>query len=204
MNCAIYARVSTRDQSVENQLMELRAFCTRMGWQVYQEYVDHISGSKSERDRPSFKNLFEDAAKRKFDVLLVWSLDRFSREGAMQAMHYVQRLDSCGVGFKSYTEQYLDSTGIFREALISLIATLAKHERVRLSDRVKAGLARAKTQGREPGRPELPKDKISRIASLRSEGLSLRAIARKLKISDHTVKKYLAQQQNIDAQTKLV
>jgi DNA invertase Pin-like site-specific DNA recombinase len=171
--------------------MELRSFCTRMGWQVYQEYTDQISGSKSEKDRLAFKQMFEDAAKRKFDVVLVWSLDRFSREGAMQAMHYVQRLDGCGIGFKSYTEQYLDSTGIFREALISLIATLAKHERVRLSDRVKAGLARAKAEGRQGGRPELSKDKASQIVALKEQGFSLRAISRKLKISDHTVKKYL-------------
>ncbi len=112
MICAIYARVSTRDQSVENQLLELRAFCTRMGWQVYQEYTDQISGSKSEKERPAFRKMFEDAAKRKFDVVLVWSLDCFSREGDMQAMHYVQRLDGCGIGFKSYTEQYLDSTDL--------------------------------------------------------------------------------------------
>ncbi len=191
MICSLYARVSTRDQSVENQLMELRSFCQRMGWQIHQEYTDQISGSKSEKERSSFRQMLEDASKRKFDVVLVWSLDRFSREGAMQAMHYVQRLDGYGVAFKSYTEQYLDSTGIFREALISLIATLAKHERLRLSDRVKAGQARARSQGREPGRPELSKDRICKIVALKEEGLSLRAIGRRLKISDHTVKKYL-------------
>ena len=188
MKVAIYARVSTKDkgQDTENQLAQLREFATKQGWAIYREYVDHDSGAKT--DRPEFKHLFLDASRRKFDLLLFWALDRLSREGAFKTLQHLERLESYGVGFRSYTEPYFDSCGIFKEAVVSIVATLAKRERVRLSERTRAGLAIARSKGRVIGRPRL-KIQPAEIALLRSRGLSLRAIARSLGISEGSVRR---------------
>ena len=156
---AIYARVSTKDkgQDPENQLQQLREFVKAQGWEVVREYVDHVSGKTS--DRAQFKRLFADAAKRQFDLVLFWSLDRFSREGALQTLKHLELLASHGVGYKSYSEPYLDSCGIFKDAVLSIIATVAKQERILKSDRTKAGLARARREGRIGGRPRLVLDR---------------------------------------------
>src|ERR1700747_1351805 len=155
MNCAIYARVSTRDkgQDFTNQLLALREFAAKQGWSIYREYVDQVTGSTDER--PQFQQMFQDASQRKFDVLLFWSLDRLSREGVLETLQHLNRLTSYGVGFRSFTEQYFDSCGIFRDAVISILATIAKQERIRLSERTKAGLAQARRNGRQIGRPRL-------------------------------------------------
>ena len=188
MKIAIYARVSTKDkgQDTENQLVQLREFAARHGWCVFQEYVDHESGAKS--DRTEFRRMFEDAGRRKFDLLLFWALDRLSREGALKTLQHLDRLESHHVGFRSYTEPYFDSCGIFKEAVVSIVATLAKQERVRLSERTKAGLAVARSKGRRIGRPRL-KIQPAEIARLRAQGLSLRAIGRSLGVSEGSVRR---------------
>src|SRR5437879_8145040 len=154
MKTAIYARVSTKDkgQDTENQLVQLREFAAKQGWQVTREYVDRETGSKS--DREEFQAMFADASKRKFDLVLFWALDRLSREGVLQTLQHLNRLENYGVGFRSFTEQYFDSCGIFKEAVISIMATLAKQERVRRSERTRAGLARVRAAGTALGRPK--------------------------------------------------
>src|SRR5271167_474330 len=105
---ALYARVSTKDrQDTENQTQQLREFCQRQGWQIVQEYIDHASGKRS--DRPKFQQMLEAASKREFDVLLFWSLDRLTREGALATLRYLELLTQYGVGYRSFTETYLDS-----------------------------------------------------------------------------------------------
>src|SRR3989441_8065141 len=138
---AIYCRISTRDkgQDFTNQLLALREFAAKQGWIIANEYIDQQSAKDD--DRPAFRQMFEDASRRKFDVLLFWSLDRLSREGVLETLQHLQRLTACGVGYKSFTEQYLDSCGIFKDAVIGILAVIAKQERVRLSERTKAGLA---------------------------------------------------------------
>ncbi|MGA3012448.1 MAG: recombinase family protein [Bacteroidales bacterium] len=192
MKVAIYARVSTKTkgQDVENQLMVLRDYCIKMGHTVYQVYTDQESGSKS--DRPAFNQLFSDAAKRRFDLLLFWSLDRFSREGTRKTIFLLQQLDDYGVLYKSYSEQYLDSSGIFKDVIISILATLAKQEQIRLSERVRAGLEKAKSKGRIGGRPHISQDTISQIGILGQRGLSLRSIGKRLNVNHRTVAKYLS------------
>jgi DNA invertase Pin-like site-specific DNA recombinase len=189
MKVAIYARVSTKDkgQDTENQLSQLREFASRQHWQITREYVDRETGCKS--DREQFQQMFADASKRRFDLLLFWSLDRLSREGVLETLQHLSRLTSNGVGYKSFTEQYFDSCGIFKDAVISILATIAKQERVRLSERTKAGLAIARSKGRQIGRPRLS-IQASEITRLRSSGLSLRAIGRKLRISEGSVRRY--------------
>jgi|SRR5579863_632903 len=187
MKIGVYARVSTKDkgQDTENQLVQLREFASKHGWEVYNEYVDHETGAKS--DRAEFQRMFSDASKRRFDLLLFWSLDRLSREGVLETLQHLNRLTINGIGYKSYTEQYFDSCGIFKDAVISILATIAKQERVRLSERTKAGLAVARSKGRQIGRPRL-NVQPGTIARLKGQGLSLRAIGRELGISEGSVR----------------
>jgi len=187
MKIGIYGRVSTRDkQEVENQLVQLREFAVKQGWQIIGEYVDRETGATS--DREQFQAMFADAGRRKFDLLLFWSLDRLSREGVLETLQHLNRLTSCGVGYKSFTEQYLDSCGIFKDAVIGILAVIAKQERVRLSERTKAGLAIARSRGRQIGRPRL-RTQPTEIASLKARGLSQRAIGRELGISEGSVRR---------------
>src|ERR1700740_1924142 len=154
MRVAIYARVSTKDkgQEIENQLRQLREFAASQGWTIHREYVDHETGSTD--DRSEFQSMFRDASQRRFDVLLFWALDRLSREGVLETLQHLNRLTCYGVGYRSFTEQYFDSCGIFKDAVIAIIATVAKQERVRISQRVKAGLEKARATGSRIGRPQ--------------------------------------------------
>ena len=187
MKIAIYARVSTKDkgQDTENQLVQLREFASKQGWDIFNEYVDRETGAKS--DRAEFQRMFADASKRRFDLLLFWSLDRLSREGVLETLQHLNRLTSNGIGYKSFTEQYFDSCGIFKDAVISILATIAKQERVRLSERTKAGLAVARSKGRQIGRPRLDVQPAE-ITRLKAQGMSLRAIGRELGISEGSVR----------------
>jgi DNA invertase Pin-like site-specific DNA recombinase len=167
MRAAIYARVSTRDkgQDTENQLRELRTFAERLGYSIYQEYIDHESGSKA--DRPQFQQLFQDAHQRRFDVVIFWALDRFSREGVTETLNYLQMLSVAGVQFKSFTEQYLDSTGLLKDAIISIMAAIAKQERVRLGERSKSGLAKAVAKGKSLGRPKVAPQLVLQVQQMK-------------------------------------
>lgn len=186
MNIAIYSRVSTKDrgQDVENQLRQLREFCAKQGWPIVREFIDHASGKRS--DREQFQAMFAAASRREFDMVLFWSLDRFSREGVYETLQYLQRLTAYGVGYRSFTEQYLDSCGLFKDAVISILATIAKQERVRLSERTVAGLQRARQQGRIGGRPRIVCDR-EKVAEMRRSGLSLGRIAAEMGISKTSV-----------------
>jgi DNA invertase Pin-like site-specific DNA recombinase len=126
MRIATYARVSTRDgrQDTENQLRQLRRFAATQGWTVVHEYEDHASGKHGDRDQ--FRKMFAAASRREFDCLLFWSLDRLSREGTVETLNHLQRLTGYGVNYRSFTEQYLDSTGMFKEAVIGILAAVAK------------------------------------------------------------------------------
>ena len=191
MKTAIYARVSTKDkgQDTLNQLAQLREFAGKQGWTIFAEYVDQESGAKS--DRSEFQRMFQDASRRRFDALLFWSLDRLSREGVLETLQHLNRLTSYGVAYRSFTEQYFDSCGIFKDAVISILATVAKQERVRLSERTKAGLAIARSKGRQIGRPRLAVEPAE-IARLQAQGHSLRAIGRSLGISEASVRRMAA------------
>lgn len=190
MRIAIYARVSTRDkgQSTDNQLPDLRRYAEVHGWSIYKEYAEEESGGTA--NRTQFQQLFADAHQRKFDMVLFWSLDRFSREGVLPTLQHLNQLESWGVGFKSYTEQYLDSTGIFKDAVISILAVVAKQERVRLSERTKAGLVRTKAKGTVLGRRAVAPEVIEQIEVLSRAGKSERAIAEQLGVSKGVVGKY--------------
>jgi DNA invertase Pin-like site-specific DNA recombinase len=192
---ALYARVSTRDkgQEPENQLGELRDFCQKQGWLVFRQYLDSASGKRGD-NRPEFQRMLADAARREFDLVLFWSLDRLSREGVSATLNYLERLTSAGVGWKSFTEQYLDSCGMFKDAVLAILAVMAKQERVRLSERTLAGLEIARKAGRVGGRPRsiFSRDKVAR---LRAEGRSLAQIAKAVGISKSAVARALKESQ---------
>ena len=186
MRTALYARVSTRDkgQDTENQLAQLREFARTQGWTIVGEYTDRVTGKHSDRER--FQKLFQDASQRKFDTVLFWSLDRFSREGVLETLNHLQRLSSYGVGYRSFTEQYLDSCGIFKDAVLSILATIAKQERIRLSERTIAGLEKARKQGRVGGRPRVVVNR-AKVVEMDADGMTMREIADDLGISAASV-----------------
>jgi len=193
MRVAIYARVSKDDkvQNPENQLRELRAWCGHAGHVITREYVEHESGRKGADKRKQFAALFEDAAKRKFDCVLFWALDRFSREGMAQTIAHLQRLTSYGVTFHSYTEPHLATDNeLVRNILLALLSSLAKVEAQKISARTKAGRARAKAKGIRVGRPRLGIEVRQQIARRAAKGETPYSIAKALGIERHTAVKY--------------
>lgn len=189
---AICARVSTKDQHSENQLRQLREYCRASGHIVVREYIDHVSGRKNINDRKQFELMFADAAKRQFDLVVFWALDRFSREGMRPTVAYLERLNSYGVAFHSYSEPYLNTDNeLVRDILLACLSALAKQEVIRLSDRTKAGMERARAAGARIGRPSLPRETAVQIAKLAKQGITTYRIAKDLGISYKTAMKYV-------------
>lgn len=176
---AIYSRVSTTKQDFENQLDQLRKYCEKMEWTIVKEYSEVISGKES--NRPIFKEMMVDAQQKKFDIILVWALDRFSREGTMKIWSYISMLTNCKVEFVSYSEPYFTTNNeMVRDILLSVMGSLAKQERIRISERTKAGLEQARKKGVRLGKPPLPQKTRDEIIALRNQGKSYRAIAREV------------------------
>ncbi len=190
MRVALYARTSTDDgrQELSNQTGELHEYAKRMGWTVVAEYLDQVSGRKA--DRPQLKKALADGRKRKFDVLLFWSLDRLSREGVLKTLLILNELSTHGVKYRSLQEQWIDSLGAFSDAIIGILATVAKFEADRMSARVRTGLARAKSQGKVLGRPKAIVDR-DKLAAMRAKGMSLREIGQATGKSAMTVQRIL-------------
>ncbi len=190
---AIYARVSTdnKGQDPENQLRQLRSWCGRMGYQVAGEYVEHESGGKGAEQRREYARLFADAARRDFDMVLVWALDRFTRDGMAATVVDLQRLKSYGVSFHSYTEEHLSTDNeIVRNILLAILASLAKLEREKISQRTKAGLERARAMGKQLGRPGLTPATLMALRAALDTGKSWHAASGVTGIPYTTVKKH--------------
>ena len=186
LRAAIYARVSTLDQEPENQLAELRKYVQARGWSAH-EYTDKgISGAKDQR--PALDQLVRDAKRRKFDVLVCWRLDRLGRS----LKHLVTLLDELqllGIAFVSLTEG-IDATTPTGKLQMHLLAAIAEFERARIAERVTAGLARARQQGRKLGRPEriVPEALLAPV-----RGLPVREAAQQLSVSLATAYRWLSQ-----------
>ena len=193
MRVAIYARVSTDDkgQDPENQLRQLRDWCGRMGYPVVREYVEHENGGKGTEYRKQLAAMFAGAAQREFDVLLVWSLDRFSREGMAATIAHLQRLASHGVAFRSFTEEHLSTENeLVRNILLATLSSLAKLEREKISERTKAGLERARANGKRLGRPAFSDHDKQRLRTALDSGASWHAVSVQTGIPYSTVKKH--------------
>jgi DNA invertase Pin-like site-specific DNA recombinase len=193
---ALYARVSTKDkgQDVENQLLQLRMFAAKEGWEIVHEYVDHVSGGQ--KDKPEFTKMMLGAYQKQFDVVLFWSLDRFTREGVTATLKYLEELDGHKIAWHSYSERYLTSAlGEFKHVVIAVLAAVARQEKIRIQERVRAGLDRAKaggwkkTEGRAGGRAKAAFDR-ERAKELHQAGKSLRAIATELNTTAPTLQRY--------------
>jgi DNA invertase Pin-like site-specific DNA recombinase len=151
---AIYARVSTDKQDADNQLAQLRAFAEQQGWSIVEEFIDTVSGS-GKKARPRFDACLLAASQRRFDVLLFWALDRLSREGVVKTVGYLEQLTAWGVGWRSYTQPFLDTGNEMTNSIVlAVLAAIAKQERVTISERTKAGLARVRRRGVKLGRPQ--------------------------------------------------
>ncbi len=188
---AIYARVSTRDkgQEVEQQLPVLRQYVVDAGGQLFREFLDEESGGTDKR--PAFQAMLLAAHQKKFDVLLFWSLDRFSREGVRKTLNHLHELKTSGVRFTSYTERFLDTTGPMADGVLALIAALANQRLVQISDATKRGLAAKKAKGVKLGRPTLAPEKVEQILKLREQNLSFRAISKETGVPVATIQGYL-------------
>lgn len=112
-------------QNTGNQLVQLREFAASQGWEIVIEYTDEVTGKNGDRD--AFKRMLGDAGRHAFDVLLFWALDRLTREGPLKTLLYLKQLSDAGVKYKSYTEQYLDSLGIFGDAIVGVLGCSAVH-----------------------------------------------------------------------------
>jgi len=157
--CVIYTRVSKNDgsQTPENQKEPLKKLADSLGMKIVGEYQDFISGGSA--NRPQFQQMLKDAQNRKFDVILVWSLDRFSREGISSTLSYLEKLKKNGVALKSLQESWLDTSDEgMGQLLIAIFSWVARQERMRISERTKAGLITAKNNGKTLGRPFGAKD----------------------------------------------
>jgi len=181
--CLIYARCSTKDQETENQIAQLKVYADKQGWQVMDVIMDVCSGGKGVSERVGLEKVFNLAHRHSFDVLLFWSLDRLSREGSRKTIGYLSILDDCKVDWHSFTEPYISSLGIFKDAIIAILSALAKQERVRISERTKAGLERVRREGRRLGRPRTSDSKIQEAMALRSQGLSFGDIGKAMGVS---------------------
>lgn len=198
MRVGIYARVSTADkeQNPETQLQPLRDFAQLQGFEVVGEYVDQASATDLLR-RLQWRGLLDDAAKRKIDLVLVWRIDRAFRS-LLDAAQTLERLRGWNVGLRSYQEPWIDTTSPFGEAMFGITAVWAQLERAILKERVKAGMDRARREGRVLGRPSVSlKDNVLRDwpvvrARIESGELSRREAARLLRISEQSVRRMLA------------
>ena len=187
---AIYARVSTDEQNPELQLRELSDYAERRGFAIHREYIERASGDRRRRRRaPEFEALMADARRRRFDCVLVWKYDRFARTlGALIAA--LEEFRDLGIDFISHT-QAIDTTTPMGRLFFHVIGSFAEFERDVIVERVKAGLANARAKGKKLGRPVKDPEAADRVAALRANGMSLRAIAAAEGMSASSVRKIL-------------
>ena len=183
---AIYARVSTLDQDPQMQIRELRAYAKLRAFTVADEFIDHVSGATSER--PELTKLWQTARARKIDTVLVWKFDRFARS-TKQLIDALEEFRHLGVDFISITEQ-IDTSSPMGKAMFTVISAIAEFERSLISERVRSGIAKARAQGKQHGRPKTKAETIKEIKRLRKQGKSLNQIAKQLGVSHQTVANY--------------
>ncbi len=185
---AIYARVSTGEQTPDNQLQELRRVAGRLGWRVAEEYVDHgISGAKGRDRRPAYDRLCAAIVRREMDVVMAWSVDRLGRS-LQHLVGLLSDLQAKGVDLYLH-QQGIDTTTVAGKAMFQMCGVFAEFERAMIRERVKAGLERARAQGKTLGRPRIPERVEERIRAARLQGKGIKKIATELGIGVSTVQR---------------
>jgi DNA invertase Pin-like site-specific DNA recombinase len=196
LRAALYARVSTNGQTTENQLRELRIAAARLGWEVTGEFVDHgISGAKGRKDRPQLDALLKGVARKDFDIVAAWSVDRLGRS-LIDLVNMLQELHSTGVDLYLH-QQGINTTTPAGKALFGMMGVFAEFEREMIRERVCSGLARAKAKGTKSGnaigRPSVSCDTEKVIRKLRVGGLGILKIAKHAGCGVSVVQRVLAE-----------
>jgi DNA invertase Pin-like site-specific DNA recombinase len=185
---ALYVRVSTDAQTVENQIRELRQVAGRRGWDVVQVYSDAgISGAKGRNGRPGLDSMLKDASRRKFDIVMAWAIDRLGRS-LSDLLDTIQHLEACGV------DLYLDQQGIdtstpMGKLVFQLTGAFAEFERTMIRQRIKAGLKRAVAQGVKLGRPKIDSTTERKVRRQLAKGVGILRVAKTLGIGTGTVQR---------------
>ncbi len=199
VTAALYVRVSTKEQTTATQEHELRRWADRLGLAVARVYADTASGTRS--DRAALAEVLAAAHRREFDVLLIWSLDRLSREGIGPMTRYVERLRAAGVRVQSHQEPWLDTGGAVGDLLLAIFSWIGEQERRRIGERVRAGQARARTQGVRFGRKPRLVD-LEELRRRRSQGQGWRRIAKAMKTPTSTLRRRFQQCQKSPGESR--
>ena len=185
---AIYVRVSTDHQTVENQLRELRQVAERRGWEVAEVYSDAgISGAKDRKKRPGLDRMLNDAGRRKFDIVMAWAVDRVGRS-LIDLLGTIQHLEACGVDLY-LDQQNIDTSTPMGKLVFQVTGAFAEFERSMIKQRIHAGLRRAVAKGTKLGRPSTADDVQDRIRRALRDGLSIRKTAAKFGVNKSTVQR---------------
>ena len=185
---ALYVRVSTDQQTVENQTRELRQLAERRGWQVVEVYSDAgISGAKGRDSRPGLDSMLKDASRRRFDVIMAWAIDRLGRS-LSDLLHIIQHLEACGVDLY-LDQQSIDTTTPMGKLVFQVTGAFAEFERTMIRQRVKAGLKRAVAQGVKLGRPKIDSATERKVRKQLAKGLGILKVAKSLGIGTGTVQR---------------
>jgi len=198
---AIYARVSTHGQTVENQERELREVAAKAGWKITKVYADiGINGARRRNDRPAFKAMCEDAARRRFDMVAAWSVDRLGRS-LQDLVGFLSDLNAMRIDLYLH-QQAIDTSSPAGRALFQMMGIFAEFERALIRERVMSGLQRAKSQGKTLGRPRIDATVEGQIKQLlRAGNIGIRAIARHVRVGTGTVQRVKLQLENSETIT---
>ena len=192
MKVAIYVRVSTNEQTTENQVRELKQWADRAGHEMVAIYDDNgVSGAKGREYRKEFDKLLKGAVGREFDLVAAWSVDRLGRS-LQDLIGFLQELHGAGVELYLH-QQALDTTTPSGRAMFQMMGVFAEFERSMISERVKAGLARAKSNGKQLGRPTVSTEIEEQITRLRDQGMGMLAIGKELGVGTSTVQRVVGQ-----------
>lgn len=185
---ALYVRVSTDAQTVENQIRELKEAAERRGWEVVQVYSDAgISGSKGRANRPGLDQMLKDASRRKFDIVMAWAIDRVGRS-LIDLLHTIQHLEACGADLY-LDQQAIDTTTPMGKLVFQVTGAFAEFERSMIRQRVKAGLRRAVAQGVRLGRPKIDITLEQKAQKHLKKGMGILKVAKSLGLGTGTVQR---------------
>jgi len=192
MKVAIYARVSTNEQTTENQVRELTEWVDRAGHEIVATYDDNgVSGAKGREYRKEFDKLLKAAVRREFDLVAAWSVDRLGRS-LQDLVGFLQELHGAGVDLYLH-QQAVDTTTPSGKAMFQMMGVFAEFERSMISERVKAGLARTKAKGTKLGRPRTSPQTEAQILKLRDKGMGMLRIGKELGVGTGTVQRVVGQ-----------